>query len=155
VAGTSMRDLAKLVSKSLVTHNRGPGRYTVHELLRQYAEESLKEDASLYKTTLASHKDFFADLTSRAEELIWIDQVDAMRIVEEDLDNIRLAWQHSLADTDAVAVRRFLFALWLLYEIRGWHQAGASLFGEALTALEPDSGDPTEISRASSAALQA
>ena len=79
-----------------------------------------------------------------------------MRIVETDLDNIRLAWQHSLADTDAAAVRKFLFALWLLYEIRGWHQAGASLFGEALNALEPDSDDdPTEISRASSAALQA
>jgi predicted ATPase/class 3 adenylate cyclase len=156
VAGTSMRHLANLVSKSLLTHNRGSGRYTVHELLRQYAEESLKEDASLYKTTLALHKDFFADLASRSEELMWVDQVDAMRIVEEDIDNIRLAWKHSLADTDAAAVRKFLFALWLLYEIRGWHQAGASLFGEALNALETNSGDdPTEISRASSAALQA
>jgi len=155
VAGTSIQHLARLVSKSLLIHDRGPGRYAVHELLRQYAEESLKEDASLYKTTLASHKDFFADLASHAEELIWVDQVDAMHIVEEDLDNIRLAWKHSLADTDA-AVRKFAFSLWLLYEIRGWHQAAASLFGEALDALDPHSGDyATEISRASSAALQA
>lgn len=41
-----------------------------------------------------------------------------------DLDNIRLAWQRSLGDSDGAAVRKFVFALWLLYEMHGWHQAG-------------------------------
>ena len=156
VAGASMRNLANLVSKSLLVHNRESGRYTVHELLRQYAEESLREDARLYETTVAAHKNFYADLAADAEELIFRDQIQLIHVVEGDLDNIRLAWQHALASGDVAAVRRFVFALWPLYEIRGWHQAAASLFGEALDALEPHSGDEaTEIARASAAAVQA
>ncbi|MFV1961685.1 MAG: NB-ARC domain-containing protein, partial [Acidimicrobiia bacterium] len=156
VAGTSMRHLANLVSKSLLVHNRESGRYTVHELLRQYAEESLREDAPLHETTVAAHKDFYAELGAHAEELMFSDQIQAIRLVEADLDNIRSAWLHSLGGGDGAAVRKFVFALWLLYEIRGWHQAAASLYGEALDALEPHSGDEaTEIARAAAAALQA
>ncbi len=156
VAGTSMRHLANLVSKSLLVHNRESGRYTVHELLRQYAEESLREDAPLHETTVAAHKDFYAELGAHAEELMFSDQIQAIRLVEADLDNIRLAWQLSLAGGDGAAARKFAFALWLLHEIRGWHQAAANLYGEALDALEPHSGDETtEIARAAAAALQA
>lgn len=156
VAGASMRNLANLVSKSLLVHNRESGRYTVHELLRQYAEESLKEDAPLFRTTAAAHKDFYADLAAHSEELLMSDQTQAIRVVEADLDNIRSAWRHSLADGDVAAVRKFVFALWLLHEIRGWHQAAANLFGEALNALEQHSDDEaTGISRAAAAALQA
>jgi predicted ATPase/class 3 adenylate cyclase len=156
VAGASMRNLASLVSKSLLVYDRESGRYTVHELLRQYAEESLREDARLYETTVAAHTDFYAGLAVDAEEVILRDQIQLMDIVEGDLDNIRLAWRQALASSDVAAVRRFVFALWTLHEIRGWHQTAANLFGEALDALDARSGDEaTEIARASAAAGQA
>ena len=41
VAGASLRNLSMLAGKSLIAANPDTGRYTVHELLRQYAEAEL------------------------------------------------------------------------------------------------------------------
>src|SRR4029078_6855384 len=41
-AGAALRGLSRLVDKALVRRDPDPGRYSIHELLRQYAEEQLK-----------------------------------------------------------------------------------------------------------------
>ena len=157
VAGASIRDLANLASKSLLIPDLDSGRYSIHELLRQYAEAALHQDKELLDATMAAHMRFYANLTAGAEELISLsDQQQALRIVEDDLDNIRGAWRSSLESGNAAAARKFVFALWFLHEIRGWHQAAVGLFGDASEALEADSGDDaTEIVRAAAAAMQA
>jgi len=156
VAGASLRSLANLASKSLLVPDLDSGRYSVHGLLRQYAEAALQEDRVRWDAANAAHASFYANLTAHAEELIPLsDQKQAIRIVEDDLDNIRSAFRYSLAKGDAAAARKFLIGLWFLHEIRGWHQAAASLFGEALEALEAESRDEaTEIARAAAAAMQ-
>ncbi len=157
VAGASLRNLANLASKSLLITDLESGRYASHELLRQFAEAALREDSTGWDAAKASHAAFYANLTAHAEELIPLsDQKQAIRIVEEDLDNIRSAFRYSLATGETTAARKFLLGLWFLHEIRGWHQAAAGLFGEALNALEADSGDAaTEIARAAAGGMQA
>lgn len=157
VAGASLRNLASLASKSLLIPDPGSGRYGNHELLRQYAEAALREDSGRWETAKAAHAEFYANVTAHAEELMPLsDQQRAVHIVEDDLDNIRAAFRHSLSQADAAAVRKFLIGLWLLHEIRGWHQAAVGLFEEVLDALEADTGDEeTEIARAAASGLQA
>jgi len=156
IAGASLRNLANLVSKSLIVSDRDSGRYHVHELLRQYAEEELQKDQSRSDETTAAHTAFFADLSAQSESLIMAgDQLEAIVLVEDDLDNVRTAWRQTLANRDAVEARRFLLALWSVHEIRGWSKAGAEVFGEAAEAFA-DAGEGTaETVRVAAAALEA
>ena len=157
VAGASVRKLSGLVSKSLVIADRDSGRYAVHELLRQYAESSLQQGGIVWDEVADAHAAFFADRAAHAEHLLGAsDQKQALHIVEDDLDNMRAAWRRSLATRNAVQARKFIFALWFLHDIRAWHQAAVSLFGEALAAFDDaDSSDPAvRIVRASSSSIQ-
>ena len=155
-AAASIRKLAGLVSKSLVSADRDSGRYTIHELLRQYAEAALREDGAAWGETADAHAAFFADRAAHAESLLGAsDQKEALRIVEDDLDNMRSAWRHSLATQNAAQARKFIFALWFLHDIRAWHQAAVSLFGEALAAFDDNDADPdVRIVRAASSSIQ-
>jgi predicted ATPase/class 3 adenylate cyclase len=157
VAGASARGLAKLTNKSLVIFDRDAGRYAIHELLRQYAEAELRQNEELWEATVEDHASYYAGLTAHAEELLPLgDQKEALRLVEDDLDNIRWALRHALATANAVTVRKLLVGLYFLHEIRGWYQAAAGLFGEALEALDADAADEaTQIACATAAALQA
>ena len=42
VAGASLRSLSQLLDKALLRRDPDTGRYSMHELLRQYAEERLE-----------------------------------------------------------------------------------------------------------------
>jgi len=157
VSGASVRDLANLVGKSLLVHDRELGRYTVHGLLRQYAADVLDGSSSASQAASGAHMEYYANIARIAAELIPVcDQEETLRIVESDLDNIRSAWRHALTTGNGAAASELIIGLWFLHEIRGWHQAGASLFEEALDAFDVDSEDEsTRIARASAAAYWA
>ncbi|MGA7226968.1 MAG: AAA family ATPase, partial [Acidimicrobiia bacterium] len=157
VAGATIRNLAGLVSKSLLVFDRDTGRYSIHELLRQYAEAALQEDTAEWDSARDAHAAFFGERAAQAEYLLGSsDQKQALSVVEDDLDNIRAAWRCALARGDGALARKFIFALWFLHDIRGWHQAAVSLFGEALEAFDPaDSDQSVQIARAASSGVQA
>src|SRR5262245_40411566 len=46
IAGASLRLLMSLTTKSLIRRNVDTGRYQIHELLRQYAEEKLQQSGN-------------------------------------------------------------------------------------------------------------
>jgi predicted ATPase/class 3 adenylate cyclase len=136
VAGGSLRGLSILVDKSLVTASPETRRYALHELLRQYAEADLRQDLELNTQVSEAHAAFYASLTEESFTLFTqADQPGALRIIEQDLDNVRSAWRHYLATGNAAAARPFVEGLYYLYEMRGWYPAAISLFGEALNAL--------------------
>jgi predicted ATPase/class 3 adenylate cyclase len=141
VAGASIRNLANLTNKSLLVFDREAGRYTVHELLRQYAETELGEDTSTADAVARAHTDFYAGLAAHAAETLESSEMDALVMLEGDLDNLRAAWRRALAEADASNAARFVKPLWYLYEVRGWHQAGADLLGEGVEAFAEDSAD--------------
>jgi hypothetical protein len=141
VAGASIRNLANLTNKSLLVFDRDAGRYAVHELLRQYAESELGKDAGSADSVAVAHTGYYADLAASAAETIESAEMHALQLMEGDLDNVRYAWRRALAEADASNAARFVEALWFLYEVRGWHQAGADLLGEGAAALSEDSAD--------------
>lgn len=145
VAGASIRNLANLSNKSLLVFDREAGRYSVHELLRQYAEAELVKGDGSVDAIAALHTTFFASLAARAAETIAISEKETLQILDNDLDNVRAAWRRAVAGRDAASAAKFVKALWFLYEVRGWHQAGVDLLGEALTAFPEGSPDETTI----------
>jgi len=157
VAGASLRGLSILVNKSLVTASPQTGRYALHELLRQYAEAELRRDPEFSKRVDEAHAAFYAALMEESFSLFTrSDQPRALKMIEQDLDNVRSAWRHYLAVGNAAAARPFVEGLYYLYETHGWYPAAISLFGEALDALgERSDGEDVVKLRALAGAAQA
>jgi tetratricopeptide (TPR) repeat protein len=104
-----------------------------------------------------AHAAFYAALMEESFTLFTqSDQPGALRVIEQDLDNVRSAWRHYLATGNAAAARPFVEGLYYLYEMRGWYPAAISLFGEAISALDErsDRGDVVKL-RALAGAAQA
>ena len=146
VAGASPRDLARLSNKSFLVANPDTGRFVVHELLRQYGEETLTGDQALCDETIAKHADFYIGRLDEAGDLIYGGkQREALTLIEADLDNVRAAWNAAIDAGGSGVSTAAGYALWLLYEVHGWHLPAAELFGSAATALEGSDGDALRL----------
>lgn len=141
VADASLRTLATLVSKSLVAPNADKDRYSVHELLRQYAEAELKKDDEQYRRIHLLHCEFYADfLDDTLDSIFSSRQAEALEDIERDLENVRGAWRYAVETRDAVIGRKVVVPTMILYEIRGWYPAGVALFDDGSKAFGDHSG---------------
>ena len=142
VAGASIRTLANLANKSLLTADRDSNRYEVHDLLRQYAEAELREDALRWEGVANAHVAFYAGVAGRAQDEIGkVDQAELFGAVEADMDNIRLAWRTAIRRSDGASMRRFVFGLFLFHGVRGWYRAGMDLIDDFQESIPEESLD--------------
>jgi predicted ATPase/class 3 adenylate cyclase len=142
VAGASLRGLANLVNKALITASPGTGRHEMHELLRQYAAAKLHQDGERYVRVREAHAGYFASLMGEGPFMMTHGrQASMFDMVERDIENIRIAWRHHITSQNVVEARKFILGLFLTYELRGWYGASNALFREALEALPDDSED--------------
>lgn len=141
-AGASLRGLSQLVDKALIRRDADTGRYSIHELLRQYAEEQLKLSADEERFAHESHAKYFADFMKTREEHSRDNRCKAaLSEIEADFDNIRVAWNYWVGRQDASQILRFCSVLWLFFEVRGSFTPAIQFFGDAarqLTANEPE-----------------
>lgn len=100
VADASLPLLSSLLDKSLLrweSDEGGHGRYQIHELLRQYAEEKLQDNPETAAAALSRHAHYYAAfLGERLEDLLGGRQHDAMLEIEAELNNVRAAWQWAI-----------------------------------------------------------
>lgn len=156
VAGASLRNLASLAGKSLLTANPETGRYEVHELLRQYAAAQLEQDTDRHRRTSQLHADYYADRMGEATALVpGGDQRLMLAAIDIDIENIRSAWRHHIDAGDATQARRFVLGLFLFYEYRGFYPTAVGFYDEALGRLPPDGDDAMIELRALIAAVKA
>ncbi len=148
VAGAAPRTLAVLVDRSLLRPEPG-GRYQVHELLRQYAEERLWERPEAAARAEAAHGAYYAEfLETRLARLLGPDQRAAREEIRAELDNVRAAWRWAVARADAGALRRAAPALATLHHRSGSYREGAAAFEAAAWCLAAPSGtDPARPAR--------
>jgi predicted ATPase/DNA-binding SARP family transcriptional activator len=142
VTGASLRMLAGLVNKSLLTSQPDTGRYELHELLRQYALEQLASDPAAKAAAQQAHAAYYAAFMQQS----WADlrssqQQAALAELEQDIENIRGAWRYWLAERNSAELLKFMDSFWFVHEIRGWHHAGIALFAEAAAQPRPVPGD--------------
>lgn len=142
VAGASLRLLANLVNRSLLTSQPGQGRYELHELLRQYAEEKLEADPPTRAAAQQAHAAYYADFMQRSwPDLRSANQLATVAAIEHDIENVRAVWRYCLTERNSAELLKFMDSFWMVYDLRGWHQAGIALFEEAAEQFRPLAGD--------------
>jgi len=135
VVDVGLRTLQALVNKSLLHYDPTRGRYEIHELLRHFAREKLEgsiEETSAYET----HARYFADfMAERWPQMKGYRQKTALLEIEEDIDNVRAAWDYWTRVGNVAELKKFLHSFWVVYDIRGWYPAGIQLFERAIEVV--------------------
>jgi predicted ATPase len=132
VAGASLSILAALVEKSLLQMDAAAGRFSIHELLRQYGLEQL-EAYGAAEATYARHSHHFAQLMLRHETALkQPQQLETMQATERDFENIRLAWQWSVTNQQAAYLHMMLNGLYLFGFLGSRHLETITIFQQTL-----------------------
>ncbi|MEJ2487508.1 MAG: tetratricopeptide repeat protein [Anaerolineales bacterium] len=134
VAGADLETLSALFDKSLI-QQMGESRYTIHDLLRQYAIEHLQARDD-WESTRDAHCTFFARLV--ADQLVAIMSGDHSKILA-DLDNIRAAWRWAVKRKRLADLHRMVFPLDWFYNLRALYSEGIAVMGLAIDALRTES----------------
>jgi len=142
VAGASLRGLHTLVNQSLLQVDQNE-RYTLHELLRQYALEQLTgrgEEAQIRDRHCAYYAAYShqreLDLKSKREQAAFVE-------IRAEIDNIGAGWRWAVAHSHHTAIELYLDSLLALYNVRGWYQEGVAVFRNAVETLR-NTADQTE-----------
>lgn len=139
VAGANILLLRALVEKSLI-RSTGNGRYDLHELIRQYAAEKLR-DSGLEAITYEQHAEVyiqFCNDTLASNEKYKSGQMFVL--IETELDNCRTALRWSLDNGRVETALRLLSATFVPWLRRGhwvegerWHREALQFVGEEKT----------------------
>ena len=141
VAGAAVADLVGLVEKSLLQPTPS-GRFQMHELLRQFAEEKLHSDPVGYAQTSQLHTFYYTNLLERqVEQLKSANHLAAMDELEAEIDNIRAAWEWAVEQDDLAAIARAAEALYLFHDAKCWYVQSSALFQRAAQSVA--AGEPT------------
>jgi predicted ATPase/DNA-binding SARP family transcriptional activator len=136
VAGAALPVLAGLVEKSLLwrADNR---RYELHELLRQYGAERLAELPAEQSEIRRSHRRYYMEYLEKRRPAIE-NQPDsvAMAEIDQELGNIRAAWEELLAQGEPETITLFLEGLWRFYQQKGWFQEAALVLEQACSLAQ-------------------
>jgi predicted ATPase len=143
VAGASLPLLAGLVDKSLL-EIAPRGRYEQHPLLRQYAQEKLAERPQGWLETRENHgQHYLCLLQERGKEIRGPRQKEALREIEEELENVRAAWHWAVVEAKSDLLEQAVEPLRVFYDQRGRIQEGIEALSQALAALEDASPTPS------------
>ena len=154
VAGTSIRVLATLINKSLLAREPGGGRYRLHELLRQYAEEKLHQAEAREQEVLDAHSAYFASyLEAREASLKSPSPAEALLEIETELDNVRAAWSRMLEKTELAKIERALSSLHFFHTRRAALSEGEAAFTALAASLEAMSESSPQRTRLLGCAL--
>ena len=134
VTRTTPRTLATLLGKSLIQKNAG--RYTMHEMVRQFAQEKLEQGADEAARVADLHIAYFSDfLHQRADQVRGAQRIEALDQVDIEIANVRVAWQRAIACGNWGAIDQAIECLFLFYDIRSWYKEGKEAFGLAIQTL--------------------
>jgi predicted ATPase/class 3 adenylate cyclase len=146
IGGDTLDDLASLLDKSLI-HKVDPGagasRLVMLETIREYAAERLDELPEFAAAARQAHAAYFADFAKwQWQDLTGQRREAALAAMTADIDNLRLAWRHWVAQRDRVQLNKLVDSLWLLYDARGWHQETIGLTNDLLDILSSATSTP-------------
>lgn len=91
ITGAGLHTLQILMNRSFITAHKG--RYTIHELLRQFGWEELQRATHVGEVANAHSQYYLMRLYHLEHDLKGRNQVAALHEIGADLDNLRLAWR--------------------------------------------------------------
>jgi predicted ATPase/DNA-binding NarL/FixJ family response regulator len=141
VAGASRGLLAALVDKSLLRVETD-GRYTIHELLRQYAEEQLNVSPQAGEAAHNMHASYYVEfLSQKWEPLRTHRQRVALDEIGLEIDNVHTAWQWIVSHRKVDQINKAASSLWYFHDLLDRNLEAVELFGQAIEALRSISTD--------------
>ena len=138
VAGATMRHLRKLVDKSLI-QALPTGRYDIHELLRQYAEDKLLQ-AGEAEGVQRGHSIYFMNLLADLRSEFLSQQTETALTIKKEFDNIRRAWLWAAQHREYEAIDQAADCLLAATDAGNLVWETEELFQRATTALAPEAG---------------
>jgi predicted ATPase/DNA-binding NarL/FixJ family response regulator len=135
VAGALLPVLSALVNKSLLRWEPN-GRYQLHELLRQFADEQLNANPAEATATLAAHAAYYAAfLQRRRDEVTGHRQHEVLLEIGAEMENIRRAWAHAVAEGRFDLLAAGAYTLYQYCDMQGRFQENYDLLQQALAGL--------------------
>ncbi|HEX5502342.1 MAG TPA: tetratricopeptide repeat protein [Thermomicrobiales bacterium] len=142
VAGATLPLLSSLVDKSLVRRAAG-GRFSLHALLRQYADEHLRAAPEEAARAEAAHRAYYlAFVAARFAPITGSGQREAVAAIAAEVANIRAAWHSAVAAGDGEALGRVAHPLTLFFDFRARYREGLALLEEGLRVLRAAAPSP-------------
>ncbi|MCB0187738.1 MAG: AAA family ATPase, partial [Caldilineaceae bacterium] len=127
--------LQSLVKKSLL-QSMVQGRFALHELLRQYANERLDATSPAALDIGRRHSAYFAEATVAWTPALKDErQQQTLKAMETDSENLRVAWQWSIAQGHVEQLLAMVNGLSQFYVWRGRYQEGAEGIASAMARL--------------------
>ena len=125
--------LTALAEKSLLTVRHDPPRYWMLEIIRAYGQERLAE-AGEQEEVREAHAQYFTRLAEASQDhLLRAEQLDWLRKLSTDQDNLHAAIRGAVAAGDGPAAVRLAAALGWYWSLRTMKVEGAELIGEAVS----------------------
>ncbi len=138
IASANARFLRKLTETAFITRTLA-GRYNVHELVRQYAEEKLEQDPTAYDAIHNLHCTYYLDNLQRwSEDIKGPDQLDFLDKMDLEIDNIRTAWDWAATHQRFELIDSAAKGLWYYYTSRVRLDEAKTACEIAINALEKD-----------------
>jgi predicted ATPase/transcriptional regulator with XRE-family HTH domain len=139
VTGATLRQLSRLVNKSFIQFNQKQNRYQVLELLRQYGADRLSQADNLEEGLLDQHSNFYCQLLANySDDLKGAGQLQALAAIGNDIENVRLAWNHAILRQDLEPIGLSLESMHRFYWNEGWLIQGIREFERAVSGLRTD-----------------
>jgi predicted ATPase/DNA-binding SARP family transcriptional activator len=145
VAGATLSILSTLVNRTLLRRTAN-NRYDLHELIKQYSAGKLAIDPQAKTIAQLQHFEYYLALAETAEqEIKGRDQLEWLSKLEQDHDNLRVAFEWALdraekePNADELALRLSSSLRWF-WRMRGHFHEGSNWLIEA---LQRDSGNRT------------
>jgi predicted ATPase len=135
VAGAAVRSLSILVAQSML--QRAPeGRFHVHELMRQFGEEVLR-DSVLETAVRDAHAAYYLGrVVEKKGDLQGGDQVGALRDIARDFENVHTSWYWAVSRKNEQLLLPTLECLHLFCNMRSLLKIEEELFQAAMAQFE-------------------
>lgn len=132
VAGARLSMLSRLSDQSMI-YRSSEGHYGIHEILRQFGLEKLKDDAHSFSETRSKHSAYFAAWVASMEERIHgREQIAALDEISIEMDNLQMAWDWAISHSAYAEIQQLLTSMGWYYELRGQVSEGEDFYQRAL-----------------------
>lgn len=142
IVGASRVILSSLVDKSLVSYNAG--RYNLHELLRQHAQQLVETDANRSEQLRDAHANYYVQFL--ADRLhTYRSQPSVLGEMLVEIDNIYLMWESIVAGKQFPRLDQALHCFGALIQYRINRQAGIKMLTPAIETYQTQANFPETL----------
>ena len=136
ITGASLSELMSLADKSFIKVS-APSRFTMHELIRQYAAEKIEAQQADLAAIKHAHSGYFIGFMKGLHgQLLGPKQKENMELVGQDQGNITMAWYYALQEKNFETLMDIAEPVFNYFELRNRFVEGIDLFMSAIKYME-------------------